>query len=127
LTHGRILVAPRAQRKFVARATVGGVRRAGTGPVSGGAPAGVGAIALAAVGSTVTLKGNFAAHPLTPSTMRGTTTGSPIAATNTGTTRSFTFPIAGFYAYYCAVHGSDFSAYMNGVIWGSSHGALGFR
>jgi plastocyanin len=68
-------------------------------------------------GTTVTFNGDFAVDPLSTSTMRGTTLGSPITATDTGTTKSFTLPNAGFYAYYSASHGSDIAAYMNGVIW----------
>jgi plastocyanin len=69
-------------------------------------------------GATVTFNGdNFAFHPLEPSTLRGTVTGNPIVSTNTGSSKSFTFPNPGFYAYLCLFHGSDSSEFMNGVIW----------
>ncbi len=75
-------------------------------------------------GSTVTFSGNFGIHPLVPSMMRGNTTNNPITivpANLDGGTMSkvpFTFPTAGFYAYYCAEHGStDTGAGMAGVIW----------
>jgi len=82
-----------------------------------------------AVGTTVTFKGamafgmalTFNDHPLTPSTNRGTTSGSPITATmSSETSKSFTFTKAGYYAYYCLYHGSDSASgdiYMAGVIW----------
>jgi plastocyanin len=68
-------------------------------------------------GSSVTFSGDFAAHPLDPSELRGTTAGNPIMLTNTGTSSSFTFPSAGFYAYYCQFHGADNGQFMDGVIW----------
>ena len=75
-------------------------------------------------GSTVTFSGNFGIHPLVPSGLRGNTTNNPITVVPSnpdgGTTAnvSFTFPTAGFYAYYCAEHGStDTGAGMAGVIW----------
>ena len=69
-------------------------------------------------GATVTFSGDFTAHPLEPSTHRGTLTGNPITATGTGTTKSFDFPTPGYYAYYCAFHGpSDGATGMVGVIW----------
>jgi plastocyanin len=62
--------------------------------------------------------GDFVTHPLIPSALRGTTTGNPITTTDTGTSASFAFPTAGYYAYYCAVHGpSDTGAGMAGVVW----------
>jgi plastocyanin len=71
-----------------------------------------------AAGSTVTFTGDFGTHPLSPSAKRGTLTGNPITATSAGTTKTFTFPNPGFYAYYCTVHGaSDGAAGMVGVIW----------
>lgn len=71
-----------------------------------------------AAGTTVTFSGDFASHPLTPSAARGMTTGNPIAATSSGTSAPFTFTNPGFYAYYCAFHGSDADgAFMSGVIW----------
>ena len=70
-------------------------------------------------GATITFEGDFVMHPLIGSTMRGTTTGNPIPTTqiSTGTSMPFTFPTSGFYAYYCAYHGSDSTEFMNGVIW----------
>jgi plastocyanin len=75
-------------------------------------------------GSTVTFSGNFGVHPLVPSAMRGNTTNNPITLVpfnpdgGTMANASFTFPTAGFYAYYCAEHGSsDTGAGMAGVIW----------
>jgi plastocyanin len=65
-------------------------------------------------GGTVTFNGDFGMHPLQPST-RGTT-GSPITATNTGMTATFTFPTPGFYPYYCLFHGADVGAGMSGVV-----------
>ena len=70
-----------------------------------------------AAGATVTFNGDFAAHPLSPSTNRGMTSGNPITLTNTGTTTSFTFPTGGFYAYTCLFHGADDGQFMDGVIW----------
>ena len=74
------------------------------------------------VGSTVTFSGDFTGHPLEPSTMRGNTTNNPITAVSANLdgamTTSFTFPTAGFYAYFCSFHGSsDTGAGMAGVIW----------
>ena len=69
-------------------------------------------------GTAVTFSGDFGVHPLEPSGMRGTLTGNPITATTTGTTKSFTFPNAGFWAYFCSIHGaSDGAAGMVGVVW----------
>jgi plastocyanin len=69
-------------------------------------------------GATVTFSGDFSAHPLSPSALRGTTTGNPITNVSAGTTTTFTFPTAGYYAYFCTVHGaSDGAAGMVGVIW----------
>jgi plastocyanin len=68
-------------------------------------------------GSTVTFSGDFSAHPLDPSETRGNTTSNPIMLTTTGTSAPFTFPAAGFYAYYCQFHGADNGQFMDGVIW----------
>ncbi|HXU06013.1 MAG TPA: plastocyanin/azurin family copper-binding protein [Polyangia bacterium] len=73
-------------------------------------------------GASVTFSGDFSFHPLEPSAMRGNTTSNPITAISAGidggTTASFTFPNAGFYAYFCSFHGaSDTGAGMAGVIW----------
>jgi plastocyanin len=69
-------------------------------------------------GTTVAFDGDFATHPLAPSTHRGTLTGSPITATTSGTTKSVVFATPGYYAYFCTVHGpSDGGAGMVGVVW----------
>ena len=69
-------------------------------------------------GTTVAFDGDFATHPLAPSTHRGTLTGSPITSTTSGTTKSFAFATPGTYAYFCTVHGpSDGGAGMVGVVW----------
>jgi plastocyanin len=71
-----------------------------------------------AAGTTVTFSGDLGNHPLAPSAARGTLTGNPITVTSAGFTASFTFPDAGFWAYYCMVHGSDFDGQdMAGVVW----------
>lgn len=69
-------------------------------------------------GTTVAFDGDFATHPLAPSTHRGTLTGSPITSTTSGTTKAIAFPTPGYYAYFCTVHGpSDGAAGMVGVVW----------
>jgi plastocyanin len=69
-------------------------------------------------GTTVTFLGDFGNHPLAPSAARGTLTGNPIVVTSAGSTASFTFPAAGFWAFYCMVHGSDPDGdLMSGVVW----------
>jgi plastocyanin len=69
-------------------------------------------------GTTVAFDGDFAMHPLAPSTHRGTLTGSPITSTTSGTTKSFAFAMPGTYAYFCTVHGpSDGGSGMVGVVW----------
>jgi plastocyanin len=69
-------------------------------------------------GAQVTFMGDFSAHPLEPSALRGTLTDNPIEATSSGNSASFTFPIPGYYAYFCAFHGpSDGATGMVGVIW----------
>jgi len=69
-------------------------------------------------GTTVTFSGDFGTHPLAPSAARGTLTGNPITVTSVGSTASFTFPTAGFWAYTCMVHGSDPDGeLMTGVVW----------
>jgi len=71
-------------------------------------------VTFASMGAT----SDFVVHPLEPSANRGTRPGNPITPTATGTTASFTFPAKGFWAYYCAIHGSaDDGTYMAGVIW----------
>jgi plastocyanin len=73
-------------------------------------------------GTSVTFSGDFTAHPLEPSTMRGTLTGNPIASISAlpdgGTSTSFLFSSPGFYAYFCDLHGpSDTGAGMAGIVW----------
>ena len=69
-------------------------------------------------GDTVTFSGSFAAHPLYPSETRGTVDGNPIGGLSTGESKNVTFPHAGFFAYYCGVHGAaDDGSAMAGVIW----------
>jgi plastocyanin len=72
-------------------------------------------------GATVTFmspSSSFTAHPLKKSTERGTLTNNPIVDTSTGSSTTVTFPNPGFYAYYCAYHGSDSDgANMTGVVW----------
>ena len=75
-------------------------------------------------GTTVTFIGDFAMPPARP--VRDARTADrqpdPITVINAGTTVSFTFPTAGFYAYYCMFHGSDDGEFMSGVIWVDSRG-----
>ena len=69
-------------------------------------------------GGTVTFSGSFAAHPLYPSTKRGTVTGNPIGGASTGDRKDVRFPDPGFFAYYCGVHGAaDDGSTMAGVVW----------
>jgi len=73
-------------------------------------------------GTTVTFAGDFATHPLFPSTHRGAQTGSPITIVSGlpdgGTTKDFTFSTPGFYAYFCAEHDlNDTGNFMDGVVW----------
>jgi plastocyanin len=68
-------------------------------------------------GASVMFLGEFGLHPLVPSAQRGTTTGNPILSIPTGIAATFTFPDAGFYAYYCNIHGTDDGLSMAGVIW----------
>jgi plastocyanin len=73
------------------------------------------------VGSTgmdVTFTGDFVAHPLEPSALRGAQTGNPITATSAGTSKVFRFSTPGFFAYFCEIHNpSDSGAAMSGVVW----------
>jgi plastocyanin len=69
------------------------------------------------VGTTVTFVGDFSPHPLTPSALRGSRPGSPITDVSAGSSASFTFPAPGFYAYFCAFHGTlDDGTGMAGVV-----------
>ena len=73
------------------------------------------------VGSTgmdVTFTGDFVAHPLVPSALRGAQTGNPITTTTAGASKVFRFSTPGFFAYFCQVHNpSDNGAGMSGVVW----------
>lgn len=71
-------------------------------------------------GSMVTFSGSFETHPLKPSAKRGDKTGNPIMSTMTGSMASFMFPTAGYFAYFCGVHGfadSGTGLSMDGVVW----------
>ena len=65
-------------------------------------------------GTMVTFSGSFGTHPLGGGDMPPTQDAlSPIAATTTGTSATFTLPTAGTYGYFCAVH---YSSGMEGAI-----------
>ena len=75
-------------------------------------------------GSMVTFKADtgstFMEHPLKPSTKRGDKTGNPIMITMDGTTATFTFSTAGYFAYFCGNHGfsdTGSAGMMDGVVW----------
>ena len=69
-------------------------------------------------GRDVTFNGDFSAHPLEPSALRGMQSGNPITSTGSGTTKTFRFSTPGFFAYFCDVHNpSDNGAAMSGVVW----------
>ena len=69
-------------------------------------------------GDTVTFSGSFAAHPLYPSARRGTVADNPISGTSTGEQKDFVFSHAGFFAYFCGIHGgTDDGTTMAGVVW----------
>ena len=69
-------------------------------------------------GTTVTFAGDFSPHPLSPSALRGTRPGNPITNVSAGSSASFVFPAPGFYAYFCAFHGTlDDGTGMAGVGW----------
>jgi plastocyanin len=69
-------------------------------------------------GESVTFSGSFPAHPLYPSVKRGTRPGNPIGGVSTGDSKDITFQDAGFFAYYCGIHGaSDDGSAMAGVVW----------
>ena len=71
-------------------------------------------------GATVTFVGDFSPHPLSPSALRGTRPGNPITNVSAGSSASFRFPAPGFYAYFCAFHGTlDDGTGMAGVVWAS--------
>ena len=70
------------------------------------------------VGETVTFSGSFAAHPLYPSTSRGTVAGNPIGGSSVGESKVIRFERPGFFAYYCGIHGAaDDGSTMAGIIW----------
>jgi plastocyanin len=69
-------------------------------------------------GQTVIFSGSFAAHPLYPSTKRGTLEGNPIRGPSGGDRQDILFPDSGFFAYFCGIHGgSDDGSTMAGVVW----------
>jgi plastocyanin len=69
-------------------------------------------------GTSVTFSGDFSMHPLRPSAKRGITSGNPITATDSGSSKSFTFDSPGVYAYFCNIHGpADDGTGMEGAIW----------
>jgi plastocyanin len=69
-------------------------------------------------GGSVKFMMDFTIHPLRASKMRGNTTSNPIKDTDTGMESTVTFPDAGFFAFYCNVHGpADDGKNMAGVIW----------
>jgi plastocyanin len=69
-------------------------------------------------GDTVTFSGSFAAHPLYPSARRGTLADNPISGTSAGEQKDFVFSRAGFFAYFCGIHGgADDGGTMAGVVW----------
>jgi plastocyanin len=63
--------------------------------------------------ATVTWTGAFTNHPLEPRTGVGGTSENPITFTGSGSSKSFSFPKAGFFPYRCNIHQSS----MVGVIW----------
>jgi plastocyanin len=66
-----------------------------------------------AAGQTVTFTGNFSFHPLsrginpTPEGLAAGTPGNPIPTTTSGNTISVSFPRAGTFPYFCALHLSN--------------------
>jgi plastocyanin len=69
------------------------------------------------VGTTVAFVGDFTSHPLSPSALRGTRPGNPITNVSAGSSASFVFAAPGFYAYFCAFHGTlDDGTGMAGVV-----------
>jgi len=70
------------------------------------------------VGEAVTFSGSFPAHPLYPSTSRGTVAGNPIGGNSVGESMVIRFDRPGFFAYYCGIHGAaDDGSTMAGIIW----------
>jgi plastocyanin len=69
-------------------------------------------------GTIVAFSGDSSFHPLYPSRVRGTVQRNPIRGTNSARSMAVLFGEAGFYAYYCGVHGAfDDGSAMAGVIW----------
>jgi plastocyanin len=69
-------------------------------------------------GTAVKFTGDFTLHPTEPSKMRGELMGNPIPSLKSGMESTVTFDKAGFFAYYCTVHGgSDTGTFMAGVVW----------
>lgn len=85
----------------------------GGSPLFGYAPA----CLRVSAGSSVTFRGDFSVHPISPGTSpQATTAGTannPIAATVSGMSLAVTFPNAGTYPYFCEMH---YAAGMAGVI-----------
>jgi len=74
--------------------------------------------ATGGAGLEVTFTGDFVAHPLEPSALRGAQSGNPITATSAGASKIFRFTTPGFFAYFCDTHNpSDNGAAMSGVVW----------
>ena len=65
-------------------------------------------------GTRITFSGDFASHPLRPST-RGTS-GNLIPATNTGDRAGIIFGSPGFFPFYCQFHGDGSGGGMAGVV-----------
>jgi plastocyanin len=69
-------------------------------------------------GKDITFNRDFSMHPLEPSALRGAQAGNPITATSAGSSATFHFSTAGFFAYFCQIHNpSDNGAAMSGVVW----------
>ncbi|MEZ4391674.1 MAG: hypothetical protein R3A48_11305 [Polyangiales bacterium] len=66
------------------------------------------------LGESVIFSGNFAGHPLMPST-RGTSN-TPITRTAAGVTNTIRFRGVGYFPYFCEFHGTDSGSGMAGVV-----------
>lgn len=72
-----------------------------------------------AAGQSVAFDGSFTAHPIAPGNPEDHQAGSPdspITATTSGSSVTFTFPSAGTFPYYCMLHGFGDGMGMAGVI-----------
>lgn len=67
-------------------------------------------------GAEVDFLGDFATHPITASTTRGTRP-SPIPTTTSGSAIRVRFTTPGYYPFYCTFHGTDVGTGMAGVVW----------